>query len=126
MAYQVVWSPEAMKTFDKIVDYREEYFSENEVARFVQLVNRRLLLLKKFPELGRKNRSPLAEEELFCIKELYFITAFTPEIKKSGCFLFLIPVKIHRNGSFKKFLPIPSKNKQYMSVCCHLPVPRCW
>lgn len=54
MAYQVIWSLEAMNSFDSIVEYLKISFSEKEVSRFVKLVNRRLLLMEKFPKAGKK------------------------------------------------------------------------
>jgi plasmid stabilization system protein ParE len=45
MAYKITWSPEALESFDAIVEYINNRFTEKEVKQFVGLVNRRLLLL---------------------------------------------------------------------------------
>jgi plasmid stabilization system protein ParE len=53
MAYKIVWSPEAVDTFESIIRFINSRFTEKEVAHFVKLVNRRLLLLEKFPYVAR-------------------------------------------------------------------------
>ena len=40
MAYKIIWSPEAVKTFDNIVDYILVNFTNKEVAAFINTVNR--------------------------------------------------------------------------------------
>jgi plasmid stabilization system protein ParE len=54
MAYQIIWSPEAERSFDSIVNYLQTNFTEKEVANFIRTVNRRLLLMKQFPKTGNK------------------------------------------------------------------------
>jgi plasmid stabilization system protein ParE len=54
MAYQIIWSPEAEESFDSIVHYIQTSFTEREVAHFIQTVNKRLLLMKRFPKTGHK------------------------------------------------------------------------
>jgi plasmid stabilization system protein ParE len=53
MAYKITWSPEALESFDAIVEYINNRFTEKEVKQFVGLVNRRLLLLQKIPQTFR-------------------------------------------------------------------------
>ncbi len=53
MAYKVTWSPEALVTFDEIVNYLKHNFTDVEVAKFVGLVNRRILLLQRIPQSFR-------------------------------------------------------------------------
>lgn len=53
MAYKVIWSPEAFETFDSIIDYIRKSFTDREVAKFVNAVNRRLLLLQRIPQSFR-------------------------------------------------------------------------
>jgi plasmid stabilization system protein ParE len=53
MAYKITWSPEALESFDAIVEYINNRFTEKEVKQFVGLVNRRLLLLQKVPQTFR-------------------------------------------------------------------------
>ena len=53
MAYKIIWSPEAIETFDAIIEYLDLKFTNKEVAQFVKIVNRRLLLIEKFPYVAR-------------------------------------------------------------------------
>ena len=53
MAYKIVWSPEAVDTFDSIIGFLSYRFTEKETAHFVNLVSRRLLLIEKFPYVAR-------------------------------------------------------------------------
>jgi plasmid stabilization system protein ParE len=53
MAYKIIWSPEAVETFDDIIDYLSRMFTQKEVAKFVGIVNRRLLLLQQIPQSFR-------------------------------------------------------------------------
>jgi plasmid stabilization system protein ParE len=53
MAYKITWSPEALESFDAIVEYINNRFTEKEAKQFVGLVNRRLLLLQKVPQTFR-------------------------------------------------------------------------
>jgi len=54
MAYKITWSPEAVKTFDAIVEYISINFTNKEVAVFINIVNRRLLAMSHFPKTSRK------------------------------------------------------------------------
>ncbi len=49
MAYKIIWSPEAVYTFDSIIGFLNYLFTEKETAHFVKLVSRRLLLIEKIP-----------------------------------------------------------------------------
>lgn len=53
MAYKIIWSPEAVKTFDAIVEYISVNFTNKEVAFFINSVNRRLLAMTYFPKTSR-------------------------------------------------------------------------
>lgn len=57
MAYKIIWSPEAVKTFDNIIDYILVNFTNKEVAAFINTVNRRLLVMAEFPKASRKMTS---------------------------------------------------------------------
>ena len=52
MAYKIIWSPEAVKSFDEIVNYIAKNFTEKEVASFINSVNRRLLVMAQFPKVS--------------------------------------------------------------------------
>jgi len=53
MAYKIIWSPEAITTFEAIVEYISVNFTNKEVASFINTVNRRLLAMSFFPKTSR-------------------------------------------------------------------------
>jgi len=53
MAYKIIWSPEAVKTFDGIVNYIAKKITDKEVSSFINIVNRRLLIMAEFPKASR-------------------------------------------------------------------------
>ncbi len=53
MAYKIVWSPEAIITFEAIVEYISVNFTNKEVASFINTINRRLLAMSFFPKTSR-------------------------------------------------------------------------
>jgi ParE-like toxin of type II ParDE toxin-antitoxin system len=59
MAIEVNWSDEAIKTFQKNIDYLHEYWSDKEVIRFIQQTENIIIRLKKYPysyPTGYKNK----------------------------------------------------------------------
>ncbi len=52
MALEIKWSKRADKSFDKIIEYLEDNWSENVVKAFVQKLYDFLELLSEFPEIG--------------------------------------------------------------------------
>jgi plasmid stabilization system protein ParE len=53
MAYQLVWAPEAVRSFESIIAYLQKDFTDKETARFVNTVNRKLLLIQLNPRISR-------------------------------------------------------------------------
>jgi len=53
MAYKIVWSEQAITSFDRIIKYLEENFSKKEVASFILTTNKRLVLISLMPKLSR-------------------------------------------------------------------------
>ena len=51
MALEIVWTKRAQTGYDKIIDYLETHFSDNEVQRFVRQSNEFFNLLSQYPEL---------------------------------------------------------------------------
>ncbi len=51
MAFKVIWSPVAVETFEAIINYTKETWTEKEVQRLIRTVNRKLLLLSQHPQL---------------------------------------------------------------------------
>ncbi|MFT4153474.1 type II toxin-antitoxin system RelE/ParE family toxin [Parafilimonas sp.] len=49
----VVWTAIAKKSFDKIVNYLQVYWSEKEAAQFVTRTSKMIATLKRYPEMCR-------------------------------------------------------------------------
>lgn len=60
MAYQVIWLPKAIKTFEANIDYLEKNWSEKEIIKFVLLVDKKLNNISNHPHLGssRNKKNP--------------------------------------------------------------------
>ncbi len=56
MAYEIIWSDEAKKTYQGIIDYLEKEWSEKEVSNFVFRVHNKLILLGVQPAIGRVHK----------------------------------------------------------------------
>lgn len=53
MAFKIIWSPEAEKTFDDIINYLEKNWSEKEIRKLISTTERIVLLLEQNPYLFR-------------------------------------------------------------------------
>lgn len=53
MVYKVIWSPEAIHTFEKIIEYLDTHWSEKEVRKFLQQTEEGLRYLQQNPYLFR-------------------------------------------------------------------------
>ncbi len=64
MAYKVIWAPEAVNTFDNIIDYLSKHWSKKEVTRFIDDVEQTVFLLEKNPFLFRGSSKVNVHEAL--------------------------------------------------------------
>lgn len=55
MAYQVVWTQQAIQGFDKIIVYLSQNFTEREVIAFLKESNEFIDLLRAFPDVLQKS-----------------------------------------------------------------------
>lgn len=51
MAYQIRWTPEAAETFETIIRYLNENWSEHEIINFVRKTNHLLTQISLYPEM---------------------------------------------------------------------------
>jgi len=56
MAYEIVWADEAVNTFENIINYLLYKFTEKEVSRFVNAVEKKINLIKINPYSYRKSK----------------------------------------------------------------------
>ena len=64
MAYKIIWSPEAIDTFDKIINYLSEKWSAKEIANFIDDAEHTILLLERNPFLFRGSSKENVHEAL--------------------------------------------------------------
>ena len=53
MAYKVIWSPKAEKTFDIVIDYLQKNWTEKQIKTFIIETQRVLHMLTKNPYMFR-------------------------------------------------------------------------
>jgi plasmid stabilization system protein ParE len=49
--YKIIWSDEAYKNLQHIVDYLEKFWTSREIRRFARLLDKQLILIKRNPAL---------------------------------------------------------------------------
>ena len=52
MVNEIVWSDNAQKTFDGVIDYLQKEWTEKEIIKFIRLVNAKFEVLRTFPKIG--------------------------------------------------------------------------
>jgi len=55
MGFEIIWTPKAIQTFSKRIEYLEENWTEKEIFKFTNLVNGYLKRLKRQPWIYRKS-----------------------------------------------------------------------
>ena len=53
MAYKIIWSPKALETFENVIQYLEENWSDKQIVSFVSETERVIKLISKNPYLFR-------------------------------------------------------------------------
>ena len=64
MAFKIIWSPEAEKTFEAIIDYLEKHWTEREIRKFVLSTQKTVSLLQQNPFLFRGSEKATIYEVL--------------------------------------------------------------
>lgn len=64
MAFKIIWSPEAEKTFEEIINYLEINWSEKEIRKFVSETEKIIFLLQQNPFLFRGSEKENVYEAL--------------------------------------------------------------
>jgi len=49
--YEIIWTDEAFKNLKNIIAYLEKFWTENEIRKFVRLLDKQLILILKNPAL---------------------------------------------------------------------------
>ncbi len=64
MAKVVFWTTEAEDTFENVIQYLQENWTENEIEHFVNLTNRIVSLISENPKMFRKTNVKNVHEAL--------------------------------------------------------------
>lgn len=64
MAYKIIWAPEAITTFDNVINYLSEHWSPKEVVGFIEQVEHTIRLLERNPFLFRGSEKQNLHEAL--------------------------------------------------------------
>jgi len=49
--YKIIWTDEAYKNLQHIIDYLEKFWTSREIRKFARLLDKQLVLIKKNPAL---------------------------------------------------------------------------
>jgi len=55
MAYKIRWTEEAIETFDKIIEYLENRWTDREIVKFVNKTNQILTQISEHPEMCKSS-----------------------------------------------------------------------
>lgn len=54
MAKKIIWSKLAVERYSQVIEFLLIEWSEGEAAKFISLVDNKLFLLSRFPNIGRR------------------------------------------------------------------------
>jgi plasmid stabilization system protein ParE len=57
MANEIIWSPLSVETYDEILNYLLDKFGEQAVIKFVNVVDRKLKMIKARPKMFRPTKT---------------------------------------------------------------------
>jgi len=64
MAQKIIWTPQAEKTFEAIIDYLQKNWSNREVEKFMTRTNKVIALISSHPEMYRGSNKVNIHEAL--------------------------------------------------------------
>ncbi len=64
MAYKIIWSPKSEQTFDKVIEYLKDNWTNKEIYYFVDRTNKTVQLLSKNPFMFRGSEKENLHEVL--------------------------------------------------------------
>ena len=88
MAYKIIWSPEADETFENVIQYLNENWSEKVITNFVSETQRVINLISKNPFLFRASERENIFEAIITKHNLllYQLNYETKEVELLGVF----------------------------------------
>ena len=99
MAYKIIWSPKAEETFEKVIEYLKENWTDKQIKNFVSETERVINLIAKNPYLFRASEKESIFEAIITKHNLllYQLNDETKEVE-------LLAVFDTRQHPKKKFL----------------------
>jgi plasmid stabilization system protein ParE len=78
MALTLIWSPQAMASFDEIIEYLNENWTENEVKKFVQKSNSIIENICLNPSMYQESEIKKYQHKAFIFKPVSLIYRYKP------------------------------------------------
>lgn len=101
MAFKIIWTKQAAKGYDKIIDYLQENWSEKEIINFIGETDRFFEILIQHPEILQKtdkkknvHRGPINS-----------LTMLTYRVKPINKYIELINIRGTRQKPLKRYPP---------------------
>lgn len=81
MAYKVIWSPKAEKTFEGVIEYLQSKWTEKQIQYFVERTDKTVHLLANNPYMFRGSEKENLHEVLIT-KHNLLLYQIVPKVKK--------------------------------------------
>jgi plasmid stabilization system protein ParE len=101
MAFKIIWTKQAAKGYDKIIDHLQENWSEKEIINFIEETDRFFEILTQYPEILQKTNKK---------KNVYrgpinSLTILTYRVKPVNKYIELINIRGSRQKPLKRYPP---------------------
>jgi len=80
MAKEVIWTPRALSSFDQVLNYLEEEWTEKEVSNFIELTGRIVKYISQNPKMFRKTNKNDVYEALVTPHNLLIYKVYPAKI----------------------------------------------
>jgi plasmid stabilization system protein ParE len=81
MAFKVIWTEEAIKSFESVIDYLQTYFTEKEIAKLVNATNDKIGFIEINPLMYRKSRRFKNLHYTNILRKVILVYRFNPRLK---------------------------------------------
>jgi len=89
VVYKIIWTLRALDSYVSNMRYLEEFWTEKEISKFASLVEKKLLLLSRHPELGSsRNKRHSNVRHTVIHKRVSLIYRVRPQKKQIELLLF--------------------------------------
>ncbi|MBK6275221.1 MAG: hypothetical protein IPF58_11240 [Saprospirales bacterium] len=102
MVEEIIWSTKASITFDENIKFLEEFWSDNEVERFVNHADISIDLIKHHPLAFPKYKKYYNIRKALVVKQVSLFYKYYPKQKKIQLLFSLIIFRNHQNLNYNK------------------------